>query len=272
MSESPLPKLRADVGVIFSTAEEKNGLFDLLPRGEITVGNGLKYSTSEYKNLTFAAVEAGKEKDNVFKACDALYEIFHPARIISAGFAHSLSEDFVKGNIIIPDSITSKENDRGINFRSRVLTGPVKESIKTEDFLQIFRGFSFENLNKYPQLGTMISESIIPSDSEKKINLRKASGASCCDQIGYWVADYFIQRGIPFLPVRIIVSNLADELKSESKNNNSDVSGAKLFGMMVGTLIKKPKSILDFIENKPERIAAADKLGKFILAVLEEND
>lgn len=273
MSESPMPKMRADVGIVFSSSEEKNGLFDLLPKAEETIGNGLKYSTTEYKNLTFAAVETGRDKDNVIKACAALNEIFHPARIINAGFAHSLSETLQRNSIFIPDRIISSEKaDKAIDFRSRTLKAPKKESEKEEEFFQFFKGFQFDNLKNYPQWGTILSQSEIPVNQEKKQKLQQETGASCCDQISWHVAEYFIKIGKPFLPIRVIISNIDDEFKSETDKMSTATSGANLFGMMIGTLMKKPKSILDFCGSKTDRIVAADKLGKIILALLQENE
>ncbi len=267
--------LRTDLGIVFSTAEEKNGLFDLLPKAENTVGNGLKYSISEYNGLTIAAVEAGTGKDNALKASESLYSVFHPSRIINAGFAHSLSPQLKKNTIFVPDRIISDQNERPVDFRSRALPSPVnnqKQDSSEEQLFQFFKGYTFDNLKSFPRLGTLCSVLSLPGSTEEKRDLQKSCGASCCDRIGFTVAQFFIAQGVPFLPVRIIISNADEAAKQTTEKMNDASSGAQLFGMMIGGLIKKPKSVLEFCGNKTDRIAASDKLGKTLLKLLAPAD
>ncbi len=80
------------------------------------------------------------------------------------------------------------------------------------------------------------------------------------------VADVCRKHGLPFLSIRIILDTVEEELPKDVQRmlKHAETGGARLVGSVIGSLFRRPQSMLDLFSLKQRALEATDRLSRHI--------
>lgn len=278
MSESPLVLPQADVGLIFALARESAGLIDLLPEATVTVAAGIKYREVQWKGLSLVLVECGVGQDRAWAATQTLIQAYRPRLVVSAGFAGGLVESLARNQVVIPRTMLHEASGETMNLFAGQLEGPASMSFTGNDS-EDFSGDPVCKQELPPRVpvaglerfagGTLVSVDQVVNRMEEKKALGQKYAASLVDMETWAVAKVCREKNIPFLPVRVIIDPVDEELPAEVRyiSKVSD-SVAELAGALFGAMIRRPSALADAYRLKENALIATDALGKALIEIL----
>ena len=99
----------------------------------------------------------------------------------------------------------------------------------------------------------------------EKLKLRESSNAAAVNMEDFWVADFARQRGIPFLSVRVVI----DEAAQEVSTHVADLPLAPIFRWkLLQLMLSRPKHLIQLGKLLIRLVFAKRKLGIFANAFL----
>ncbi|MDO5581556.1 MAG: hypothetical protein Q4G69_10495 [Planctomycetia bacterium] len=252
---------KADLGFIFASSVELNGFFDLLPKAKLTKGNDLVYRSLLWDGKKIAAVESGYGEENVRRATEALIDVFHPTRMISAGFASYLlaegMDNFIQAErFLLP-------NGEEIDFGQNALP---HDPEKDDSFLDPFFEAVMEQDPILAKKSNLPFEPLMscekdPSEKEGK-ELAEKFHLELYDRESFWVAEVCRKAAIPLLAIRFVLGKKKKKASSELKNiHKSSGSASRKFGAFLGALVREPKSLVDYYQDNMKTLVASDQIG-----------
>ncbi|MDR0869269.1 MAG: hypothetical protein LBN39_00605 [Planctomycetaceae bacterium] len=235
------------LGFVFAMPIESGGVFDKMTERKITKGNGTIFHTGIFAEQQTAMIESGIGSENAGKAAEILLDVFAPKKIISAGFAGGLSKRLKRYNVCFPEMLIRKSDGAMLD-----VSQPVP---------QLFYGdLPIEN-----KLALLTADEAVFAPKEKS-SLQKETGAELVDMETFAVADVCRKRNVPFLSVRIVLDTAEQEFPKDILRivQNADKSVFRLTGSVLGSLFRRPSSMLDLWSLKEQTLQAADKLAKHL--------
>lgn len=260
----------ADLGFIFASSSERNGFIDLLSNVKLTRGNDLSYRTTLWNGKKIVAVESGYGEKNVRRATESLIDIFHPTRVISAGFAKHLlpegKEHLIQSNhFLLPDG-------REIDFNQNTLVHDHNLDQPTSDsFLEAIMEPDPILLKK----ANLPYASLLTCDEDPSLNerndLAEKFHLKYYDRESWWIAEICQKAGIPLLSVRLVLNSKKEKGSTELKNiKSSSGSTSRMFGAFLGALVREPKSLVEFYKESEDTLIASDRLGHLLFDLFKD--
>ncbi len=242
-----------DVGFVFAMPMEAAGIVDRLKQKKTTRGDGRVFHAGIFAGRRVVVVESGVGQEKAAAATEALIGVFAPKRILSAGYAGGLLKRLKQFTVCIPEVLVRSSDGRRLD-----LSHPVPQHF-AED------GHSVEN-----KLALLTVDRVIATPTEKN-TLGQTTGAELVDMETFAVAEVCRRHAVPFLSIRIILDAAEEELPKDVQRilKHAETGGARLVGSLLGSLVARPKAMLDLLSLKQRALNATDRLAKHIEAELE---
>jgi adenosylhomocysteine nucleosidase len=145
------------------------------------------------KNKDIVAIKSGIGKENTVTAMKSLLDKSPLRLIISTGVAGALSPDLISGDVIIGEKILSRRGETFFSDRNMLNVCII----------------SCKKLGLRHFSSVILTVSEFVTSINEKMKLHKEYGALAVEMESAFIARYAVERGIPFLAVRII-SDRAD--------------------------------------------------------------
>ena len=246
-----------DVGMVFALSMEAGGVIDRMTERRTTKGNGFRFHTGLFEGRRVALVEAGIGREKAGAAAEALWNVFRPYRILTAGYAGGLSSSLKRYEVFVPRRFI------------RAADGSI-----LEDILDVFSPeatASCDDANDSPSLTLVTCDRVVRTTAEK----RKLHDTFCADLVDMetWaVVEFCARKEIPCLALRIVLDTADEELSKEvSRIADPNIGTARMLGSVVSALWRKPSSLLDLYQLKERALIATDRLADRIAELLQEN-
>lgn len=249
-SDAAAPELPVvDIGFVFAMPMEAAGIADVLKRSKTTKADGRVFRTGFLGKYRVALVESGVGQEKAGRAAEVLLDVFQPKRLISAGYGGGLTRRLKRFAVCFPEIVVRQEDGDTLDLTEVV---PKRLDVPARD-----------------KLGLLTTDFVVASPKQK-LELGKATGAEIVDMETFAVADVCRRREIPFLAARIILDTAEEQLPGDVQRilKNAEVGGARLVGSVLGSLFKRPSSILDLYSLKERALKATDRLAKQLVEEL----
>ncbi len=234
-----------DIGFVFAMPMEAAGIVDRLKDAETTIGDQRRFHTGRFGKFRVAVVESGVGQAKAAQATDALIEAFQPQRIVSAGYSGALAENLKRFAIRIPQTVVRESDGRRLHLAGA--PSPEGETLLTTDF--------------------------VAATPKVKKSLGKKFAAQLVDMETFAVAERSLNRGIPFLSVRIVLDTVAEAIPNDVQRimKNAERGTARLVGSVLGSLFSRPSALIDLYTLKERALDATDRLAKRVYREIAEN-
>ncbi len=103
---------------------------------------------------------------------------------------------------------------------------------------------------------------------EEKRALGEKYAALAADMETLAVAEVCRRRETPFLAVRVVHDAADDALPRDVEKLLAQRSGAARLGAAVGSILKRPSSVMDLLRLQQRAVEASDRLAQFLAALM----
>lgn len=238
--------LLVDGLIVYPSDLDGGGAVDLLQEKQITHCEGLVEQTGLFGGRRVALVELG-DGAVAGTRMDLALKLIKPLWIISMGFASGLLPEIRRGQFVMASRI---RNERGNTLPA---------------------GLSLAAGQSPPpgiHWGDLLTVESLPTTPEEK-KAFAASGAAAWDADSYYTATA-VAGATTFISVRIVSEADGDELPKGVKVIRDQKSFAAKLGAATGALLDQPSSLATMWKMRDEAIKLSDRLGKFLLGVVEQ--
>ncbi len=232
--------------IVYPSDLDAGGVLDLTKEKQTTHCETLTEQTGVFGSRRVALVELGDGVAASKNMATAL-KLIRPLWVISIGFASGLSADARRGQIVMASRIINEHGDAHRAGLALAAGQSPPAGIHWGDLLTVDR---------------------LPKTSAEKKSLA-ASGATAWDADSYFVAEA-AAAAPTFISVRIISEALGDELPKAIKIFRDQTSLAAKLGAATGALLDQPSSLAAMWKMRDEAIKLSDRLGKFLVGVVEQ--
>lgn len=246
----PAPPEPCDVGCVFALEMEQGGLEDLLSGVVRIRAGGRVYRQGGCRGRRVVVVESGIGAAAAAAATDALIEGHEPAWVISAGFAGGLAPTLQRNDVVLVNEIVRPGAER----------------------LAIDVRVSPEAAARVPglHLGRLVTVDRAVADPAEKRSLAAAHSALAVDMESWAVADVCRRRKVRCLVVRVVSDTVDDRLPQEVENLARQGTWAGKLGAVAGAVWRRPSSVKDMYHLREQALLASDRLGKFLVGMIEQ--
>ena len=247
------PALRAGgdachFGVVFALGIEAGCLADLL-HGVVSVrGQGFVVRRGELRGRRIVLVQSGPGRTRAERAAESLLDGHQPAVVISAGFAGGLDPKLRRGDIVLADRVLD-ESGRQCEIDLAILPASMTETSGVH-------------------VGGLLTVDQVVRLPEEKRALGEKHAALAADMETLAVAEVCRRRQTPFLAVRVINDAADDALPRDVEKLLAQTSGAARLGAAVGSILKRPASVMDLWRLQHRALEASDRLARFLAALM----
>jgi adenosylhomocysteine nucleosidase len=246
MSQGPPPKAPApapaDVGVVAATPIEVGPLLARLTGVRKYAGPKLTVIEGECAGRVVAVVLTGMGRARAQRGAELLIDGHRPRWIISAGFGGALDPDLRRNEIVLPNEVVNLEGRRFA----------IDLAVPPEAGAQGLRS------------GRLLTVDDFVRKASEKAELRRTSGADVVDMETSAIAALCGERGVRFLPVRVISDEAGVDLPPEILAIVGPTGGLRL-GATIGALWKRPASVKDLLALRQHATEAAERLAAFLV-------
>ena len=242
-------KMRStDIVFVFALRQEAVGILDRLKHFRKTKGNGWTFHTGKIDNLSIAIVLSGVGQKNAEDAAKIVIDVFEPKLVCSAGYAGGLSSRLKQFNLCVPEQVLRASDGQALDLSNPILRKTLP----------------------MPNKLTLITVNDVVALPEHKRTLHEQTGAEIVDMETFAVADVCRDRKIPFYSFRIVLDTVDDRIpKDIAKILDSMGKGVSRFsGAIFGSVLSRPKVVLDLVSLKQHAFTATERLARFALAEL----
>jgi adenosylhomocysteine nucleosidase len=238
--------LLVDGLIVYPSDLDAGGVLDLTKEKQTTHCETLIEQSGVFGSRRIALVELG-EGEVAGKNMACVLKLIRPLWVISIGFASGLSPTAQRGQILMASRIINEKGDaRRVGLALAADQSPPP-------------GIHW---------GDLLTVGHLPKTSAAK-KLLAASGATAWDADSYFVAE--AAAGLPtFISVRIISEAIDDELPKAIQVFRDQKSIAAKLGAAAGALFEQPSSLAAMWKMRDEAIKLSDRLGKFLVGVVEQ--
>ncbi len=239
-----------DVGLVFATEIESGGLEDLL-RGVVSIrGEGFVARQAQHQGRSLVLVRCGAGRQAAADATEALILGHRPRCVISAGFAGGLQTAVARHHLVVADDLVDADG------RHLAIEPPID------------RG----GLPEGPPLcvGRLLTVDRVVRQPREKKELGEKYQALAVDMESFDVAQVCRERNVPMLAVRVITDAVDEELPRDVERLARQKTPAARWGAVIGTLWNRPSSVKDLWALQEKALIGTDRLGRFLLAMIEQ--
>lgn len=243
-----------DVGIVAALPIEIGALRDRLKNVrtiEDAEGRKLAVVEGEIDERLLAFVVGGTGIEPARKATARLLAGHRPRWIISAGFAGALDPTLLRGDVIVP---------------RQVIDGDAVDAPRLSiDFGGLDQGDGVPG--RRLRAGTLVTMPAIVRTTADKARLRDQTQADVVDMESFGVASLCAERNQPFLGVRVVSDDAAQELPPEILTILGPTGGFRL-GATLGSLWKRPSSVKDLWRLYEHATESAERLATVLLQLI----
>lgn len=238
-----------DIGIVAALDLEINYFQDTLKNKQRLQGEGFSACIGELGKKTVSVVCGGVGQESARRATEALIAGHNPRWIISAGFAGGLVAGVTRHDLVLANEIADLNGGK--------LAIDVHGSPATPSGSKI-------------HIGKLLTvESIIKSPAEK-LRLGQETAALAVDMESFAVASICQAQQQKFLSVRVISDPVDEELPADIASMIELKSTGSKVGRALGNIFRRPSAIKDMWKLKENAVVAADRLAKFLTALVEQ--
>jgi adenosylhomocysteine nucleosidase len=245
MSGGPRPPLPppppADIGIVAALPIEVGPLLARLTHVRKYAGPRFTITEGELGGKLIALVLTGMGRPRAQRGAELLLDGHRPRWLVSAGFAGALDPTLERNQIVLPDRVVNLE---GGSFA-------IDLSVPPEARAQGLRS------------GTLVTVDDVVRTAVEKAALRQKTGAHVVDMETSAIAALCGNRGVRFLPVRVVSDDARSDLPPEILAIVGRSGGLRL-GATVGALWKRPSSVKDLLRLRQHAVEAAERLASFL--------
>lgn len=227
-----------EVVICFENARVADAMLDRLKNKTETKAAGFTVVTGTASGSP-VAIAWPDSSSNLAPMCDALATAYSPQLFISASFGVALNQSLSVGQIILANSIASKQKQR--------LTIPLPN----------------QHLGQCT-VGPVVSEFKIPKSPDSRLELGKRSKALVTDRISYTIAAACKPLNAPVLSLIAVTTTVNDQSTTLIKKSKKKEHVARRVGSILGTVWQKPTSITDTWHIEEAAIKASSSIARFI--------
>jgi adenosylhomocysteine nucleosidase len=239
-------------GVVFALGIEAGCLADLL-RGVVTLrGQGFVVRRGERRGRRIVLVQSGPGRTRAASAAQSLLDGHQPATVISAGFAGGLDPKLRRGDIVVADRVLD-ESGRQCALDLAVFPPSMTETSGVH-------------------VGGLLTVERVIRLPEEKRALGEKHAALAADMETLAVAEVCRRRETPFLAVRVINDAADDALPRDVQKLLAQTTGAARLGAAVGSILKRPSSLMDLWRLQRRALEASDRLARFLAALMTKEE
>jgi adenosylhomocysteine nucleosidase len=239
-----------DVGLVFATEIESGGVEDLL-RGVVSIrGQGFVARQARHQGRSLVLVRCGAGRQSAADATEALILGHRPRCVISAGFAGGLQTAVARHDLVVADDLVDADGQH----------------------LAIEPPLNRRCLPEGPPLhvGRLLTVDRVVHQPREKKELGEKHQALAVDMESLDVARVCRQRHVPMLAVRVITDAVDEQLPRDMERLARQKTSAARWGAAIGTLWNRPSSIKDLWALQEKALVGTDRLGRFLLAMIEQ--
>ncbi|QDT56451.1 5'-methylthioadenosine/S-adenosylhomocysteine nucleosidase [Caulifigura coniformis] len=235
---------RADIGIVVALHMEIAPFLDRCEQVHKYTGGPFVFRGGKLGQLRIAVVETGPGASLAARGTRALLDAHRPDWVISVGFSGSIVPTVVLGDLVVATSIRSHDA-RELKFDVRFEADPDT------------------GLHAGP---LFCADHILRTVTEKKLAATK-TGCLAVDLESFAVADTCRAAGQKFLAIRGISDDLTADLPAEALAIFA-AQGFKRWGVVAGSLFRKPSSVQNLWELRGQAMRAADAMAAFLPQVI----
>lgn len=246
-SEEFLP---CDVAFIFALGIESGGLVDCLKGSETSRHPHGSEHAGKLAGQEVVIVESGVGQRAAARATSEAIKFYKPRWVISAGFAGGLTDDLLRGHIVMADELANLAGERlavGLKLDPSSVAG--------------MKGL---------HIGRLLTVDTILRQPAERRRLAEQHGAIACDMESSAVAATCREHGVPFMAIRVISDAVDDELPPEIEHLLAQKSLAGKLGAATGAILKRFSAAKDLWKLREDALKASDRLAKFLIGVVEQ--
>lgn len=245
---APAP-VAADVGVVAALGVEVGFLTDRLKKVRRYAGPHHRVVEGEAAGKLVAVIVGGMGRTAARRATGLLLDGHRPRWVISAGFAGALDPALKRNDAVLPSEVLDADGNR---YAIGVV---VPDADRPEAPGPRLRS------------GRLLTVDAIVRSAAEKAALRDRYGADLVDMETSAVAGVCSERGVRFLPVRVVSDEAAEDLPREVVNLMTR-SGSYLVGSALRAIWHRPSALKDFWALHEHAQGAADRLADVTLAAI----
>ena len=246
VAPAPVP---ADVGVVAALTIEIAPFLARLERVRKYSNGRVAIVEGELGGKLVAVCVAGPGRTAAQRGASLLLGGHKPSWLVSAGFGGALDPALKRDDLVVGREVVSPEGERlGIDFAlgEPEGSGPVRS-------------------------GVIATADAIIRTAEEKAELRARTGADVVDMETSAVAKVCADRGIRFLPVRVVSDEAGIDLPPEVAAILGRSGGYRV-GAALGAIWRRPSSVKDLWALREHAVSAADRLSRFLPGFIAKLD
>lgn len=246
--QAPAPS-SCDVGIVAALGIEVGSLKAGLKSVRTYAGPRLTVIEGEHAGKVVTLAISGPGRKAARRSAELLIDGHRPRWLLTVGFAGALDPELRRNDILMTREVVDPE---GHEFRIDLHLGPEAHSQRVFD-------------------GRLATVDTIVRTAAEKSALRHRTGASAVDMETSAVVEICQARSLRFLSVRVISDEANRDLPPEILTLLGR-SGSYRVGAAMGALWRRPSSIKDLWGLREAAHEAANRLGPFVLGVIERLD
>lgn len=237
----------ADVGLVAALPIEIAPFLSRLR--EVRKYKGPRYTITEGECLgrLVAIVVTGPGRKLARRGAELLIAGHRPSWVVSAGFAGGLAPDLRRNDVLLASEILDEDGGR---FTIDLHVPPPASGIGPR-FLS----------------GRLLTVDRIIRTAAEKANLRRRFEADAVDMETSAVAQVCGERGVRFLPVRVISDEAGTDLPPEVLSILGGSGGYRV-GAAFGAIWRRPSSVMDLLSLREHAQASARRLAEILPGIL----
>ncbi len=236
-------------GVVFALNIEAGCLQDLLVNVVTTRGQGFVAREGDLQDRHVVLIQSGVGRRRAAAATEALLDGHRPAVVISAGFAGGLDAKLRRGDIVVARRVLDE-------------SGGVCE-IDLAGLPALTAGSGVCE-------GCLLTVDRLVRLPEEKLALGEKYAAAAVDMETLAVAGVCRRRQTPFLAVRAISDAAGDVLPRDVQKLLDQKTAAARLGAAVGSILRRPSSVMDLLRLQQRAVETSDRLAKFLSALMTQ--
>jgi adenosylhomocysteine nucleosidase len=242
MTSAPCP-----FGIVFALGIEAGGLEALLGNVVAIRGRGFLVRQGQLDDRRIVLVQSGPGRRRAAAATEALLEDHRPAVVVAAGFAGGLDPGLRRGDIVVGDDVVD-EGGRQYPIDLPPLPAAAAAAARVGRLLTVDR--------------------IIHTSAEKRA-LGRRYAALAADMETMAVAEVCRRRQTLFLAVRVISDAADEDLPADVEKLLARPSGPARLAAAVGSLLRRPASLLILLRLRRNAREASARLAEFLVGALK---
>ncbi len=245
LSAAAPPPVPADVGIVAALPMEVGPLLKRFSGVRKYAARGQTVIEGHVAGKLVALVETGMGRLRAQRGAQRLLDGHRPRWIVSAGFAGALDPEIRRNSVLMPVEIANVEGHRF----------PVEWSATA--------GLP----SGVERRGCLLTVDEVILKADEKARLRAEHRADLVDMETSAVAALCLERGVRFVPLRVVSDDATSDLPPEILTIMGE-SGSYRLGAALGAIWRRPSSLKEMLALRDQAAEAGTRLAAAILDLL----